>query len=146
MPKKTTRHHRKIAPGQTMQTRDEFLSSGKGKTNIKPDHPNSKDLYRRIAVVATNNQGAAAIVKLTKQGKHKLPEYGSGQSTYKPLVEIYDNEGNFIKPKEGKFHSNPKRLDLSAQDTQNIYDDCFKNAAPKTRAKNLKLLNELKYK
>ena len=42
---------KKVPIGRTLQTRDEFLASGKGKKNIKPDHPSKRDLYRRVGVV-----------------------------------------------------------------------------------------------
>lgn len=139
-----TKKPRRIKPGSTMRTRDEFLASGKGKQNIKPTHPNPKDLYRRIAVIETDKRGNAMIVKLTTKGKHKLINYENGKSTYKPFVEIYDDEGNFIKPTIRKFEPMPKKYNLSIQDTQQIYNDCFVRASPKTKSKNLKLLNELK--
>ena len=124
-----------------MQTRDEFLESGKGKTNIKPDHPNKKDFYRRIGIIGANNRGDLMVIKLTTKGKHKLT---SSDSTFKPIIETKDNEGKFIRVNNRKFIINPQKKSLSKTDVAKICQDCFVNAAPVTRYSNIAKARELK--
>lgn len=124
-----------------MQTRDEFLESGKGKSNIKPDHPNKNDLYRRIGIIGANDKGNLIIVKLTTKGKHKLSD---NKSTFKPIVETKDNMGNFIKIQTSNFVLNSKKRSLSNKDVSRICKDCFVKSAPETRRKNIEKARELK--
>ena len=124
-PPKRKNVSQKIPNGRTLQTRDEYLESGKGKTNIKPDHPNSKDLYRRVGVIDSNRKDELVIIKLTTHGKHKLDNYLSGKSKYKAFLEIKDNEGNPIKIDGIRFQENKPKRDISPKDVIKIKKDCL---------------------
>lgn len=133
-----------VPNGRTLQTRDEFLASGKGKKDIKPNHPNPKDYYRRIGVVDSNKNGDLIVIKLDTKGKHSLPDYMSGKSKYKPLIEIEDCDGNRIRIDNPKFKQNSPKKDISKKDVSKIKKDCFKRAAPKTKIANRIMARKIK--
>ena len=126
--------------GSTWQTRDEYLSSGRGKKDIKPDHPSPTDLYRTIGVVRVNRKNQAVVVKLTKNGWFLLEDYGNGQSMFKAYLEIKDAEGKPIVVGK-KFKLNGIERDLSMQNVQKIEERCLTHPQTpkklKTRNRNL---------
>ncbi len=134
----------KVRNGTTLQTRDEFLESYDGQNNIKPNHPNKNDLYRRVVVVDSNRKDELAVVKLTTKGKHKLATYENGKSTYKPIVETKTNKGKSIKIDGAKFVKNKSKKDLSEQSVNKIKKDALKKASSKTRFENKSKLRKLK--
>ena len=81
-----------VLPGRTVQTRDEFFYGAKNYR--KPGYEN-KGYYRKGLVVDTNRRDELVVVKLHKPNQ-ALPIPGS-KSTYKPYVEIKDDEGKPIK-------------------------------------------------
>ncbi len=119
------------------------MSSGRGKKDIKPDHPSQYDLYRTAGVIAKNDKGQVVIVKLTTHGKYSLTDYRDGKSQYKPFVEIEDNEGNPIVVGE-KFSLNSKKRDLSNENVKQITNHCLNNPqTPKgQRARNQILIKK----
>lgn len=129
----------RIPNGRTFQTRDEFLESGSGKKNIKPDHPNRNDLYRKVAVVDSNRFDEIIIVKMGTKGRHELPGYGNGKSTYNAFIEIYDDEHKPLKRNSRKLVENKPSKDLSKAEVTQIKKDLYKN---KTTAKNLRMKNK----
>lgn len=137
---------KKVPNGRTLQTRDEFLSSGKGKSNIKPDHPNKHDLYRRVGVVDSNNKDELAIVKLGTKGRHTLEDYLDGKSSYNAYIEIEDNKGNRIKIDGVRFVENPKERDLSKKQVANMRENALKNKETSIRLRkdNKEKLHKLK--
>lgn len=145
-PPKRKNVSQRIPNGRTLQTRDEFLASGKGKTNIKPDHPNPRDLYRTIAVVDSNRKNELAIVKLTTSEKAKktLPNYRDGKSKYKTYVEVYDNSGKRIKIDGRKFIINEPSRDLTKAEVNKIKKDALKKAPKPIRTDNRKKIRKLK--
>ena len=144
MAKRNKNVSKTIPNGRTLQTRDEFLESGKGKKNIKPNHPEPNDLYRRVVVVDSNRKNEVAVVKLTTKGKNKLPNYGRGRSSFKPIVEIRDNQGNFISIDGVKFKENKQKKDLSKKDVSFVKKKSFVKSNPKTREQNRTRARELK--
>lgn len=138
--KSDKRQSKEIPAGRTLQTRDEFLASGKGKRNIKPDHPDKKDLYRRVGVIGSNSNGEVAVVKLSTKGRHKLEDYLNGKSRYNAYIEIKDNKGRRIKVDGRKFLENSSERDLSANAVHQIKEDCLNNSqtAKHLREENLK--------
>lgn len=135
---------KKVPNGRTLQTRDEFLASGKNKSNIKPNHGNKNDLYRRVGVIDSNKNGDLIVIKLTTKGKHKLPDYLNGKSTFKPIIEIEDNEGNRIRIDNPKFKENSPKRDLSKKAVTAMKKAAFKTAAPKTKESNIKKVRKIK--
>ncbi len=121
---------KKVPNGRTLQTRDEFLSGGKGKENIKPNHPDKHDLYRRVGVVDSNSKDELAVVKLGTKGRHSLDNYLNGKSKYNAYIEIEDNKGNRIKIDGVRFVENNTRRDIGHEDVTKIKKDCLLN--PKT--------------
>lgn len=118
---------KKIPIGRTLQTKDEFLKSGQGKKNIKPNHSNKKDLYRRVAVVDSNNKDELAIVKLSTKGRHQITDYLNGKSKYNAYIEIADNTGRRIKIDGIKFVENTAKRDLTKKDINKIKINCLVN-------------------
>lgn len=137
---------KKVPIGSTLQTRDEYLASGKGRKNIKPDHPNQKDLYRRVGVVDSNQNNELAIIKLGTKGRHKLEKYLSGKSTYNAFIEITDNEGRKIKIDGAKFIRNPSYKDLSKKEVNDMKKKALtdKQTSKNLRRENKNALRELK--
>ena len=81
-----------ILPGRTIQTRDEFFEGAKD--YLKPGYEN-KGYYRKGLVVDSNRDDELVIVKLHKPDQ-SLSIPGS-KSTFKPYVEVKDDDGNPIK-------------------------------------------------
>ncbi len=137
---------KKIPVGTTLQTRDEYLASGAGKKNIKPDHPNPRDLYRRVGVVDSNSKDELGIIKLGTKGRHALEDYLSGQSKYNAYIEIYDNKGNRIKIDNVKFVKNSEARNISKKDVNAMKKMALvsKKTSKSLRKSNRKTLRELK--
>ena len=137
---------KKVPNGRTLQTRDEYLGSGKGKKNIKPDHPNSNDLYRRVGVVDSNNQNELAVIKLGTKGRHSLESYLAGKSKYNAYIEIEDNKGNRIKIDGIKFVENSTKRDISKKDVIEMKKKALKNkeTSSRLRKENIQALHKLK--
>lgn len=134
-----------IPNGRTIQTRDEFLASGKGKENIKPDHPDKNDLYRLSVIVDTNRKNELAIIKLTtsKKGK-KLEGYRNGESRYRPYIEISTSDGQAIKIDNKNFVANSPKKDVKKSDVNKMKRRVLKRAPKPIREENRKLLKKLK--
>lgn len=135
-----------IPIGTTLQTRDEYLLSGAGKTNIKPNHPNSRDLYRRVGVVDSNRKNEIAVIKLGTKGRHSLDKYLNGKSKYNAFIEIQDDKGNSIKIDNVKFVKNPSRRDISKKDVNEMKKNALvnKKTSASLRKENRDKLRELK--
>ena len=135
-----------IPNGRTLQTRDEYLKSGSGKNEIKLDHPNKRDLYRRVGVIDSNRDNELVVVKLTTKGKHDLLNYMNGKSKYKAFVEIEDSEGKRIKIDNVRFYENSPKRDLTKEEVTQIKKDCFKNktTSNQLRNQNKKLVRQVK--
>ena len=114
-----------IPNGRTLQTRDEYLESGKGKNNIKPEHPNPKDLYRRVGVIDSNRNDELAVIKLSTKGRHKIEEYLDGKSKFKAFIEISDNNGSRIKIDNLRFIENSTSRDLTSKQVNKIKKICL---------------------
>jgi len=112
---------KKIKNGTTLQTRDEYV----GESNyIKPSYKNNKSLYRKVVVVDSNRDDDLAIVVLTTKGKHKLRNYKSGKSSYKPFVETMSHNQP-IRNDSKKFVANKIQHSLSKEDTSMIRKHVF---------------------
>lgn len=137
---------KKIPNGRTLQTRDEYLGSGKNKGNIKPEHPNPKDLYRRVGVIDSNNKDELAIIKLGTKGRHSLENYLTGKSKYNAFIEIEDNKGNRIKIDGIKFVENSNKRDLSQKEIKEMKKKALKDKETSSRLKldNKQKLHKLK--
>lgn len=137
---------KKIPNGRTLQTRDEYLGSGKNKGNIKPEHPNPKDLYRRVGVIDSNNKDELAIIKLGTKGRYSLENYLTGKSKYNAFIEIEDNKGNRIKIDGIKFVENSNKRDLSQKEIKEMKKKALKDKETSSRLKldNKQKLHKLK--
>lgn len=142
-PPKRKNVSQKIRNGTTLQTRDEFLASGKGKQNIKPDHPSKKDLYRRVAVLDSNRNDELLVVKLDTKGRHELKDYLTGKSKYKAFVEIEDEKGNRIVIDDVRFAKNSQKRYLTKSQVDRIKKDCLTN---KETSKSLRKENSKKFR
>lgn len=135
-----------IPNGRTLQTRDEFLKGGSGKENIKEDHPDKRDLYRRVGVIDSNRDNEVVVVKLSTKGRHDLKSYLSGKTKYNAFVEIEDNNGQRIKIDNVRFYENPPYRDLSIQEVNQIKKNCYSNkkTSKSLRDKNINLTRQVK--
>lgn len=138
--KKNKNISKTIPNGRTVQTRDEFIAGGK---NTKSNHPNKNDLFRKTVVLDSNRAGDLVLVKLTTKGRHALPNYQKGKSTYNAYVVIQDDKGNSIRIDGVKFKENKSSKDVSKKDVNKIKKDCLTN--PKT-SKSLKKENKSKFR
>lgn len=127
----------KIPNGRTLQTRDEFLASGKGYK--KPGYEN-KGYYREIIVVDSNRFDELAIVKGSTHGKSIK---GLKKTKFKPFVETLDNEGFPIK-RGVKFIENKPKKDLSTYQVNHIKKEAFKNSSKNLRKSNIRKVRKLK--
>ena len=134
-----------IPIGRTLQTRDEFLESGKGKENIKPDHPSEFDLYRTSVIVDSNRKDELAIIKLTTSEKGKrLKKYRNGKSRFRPYIEISTSEGRAIKLDDKRFSENSFERDVSKHDVNKMKKIALKRVPKPIRENNRKKLKKLK--
>lgn len=129
-----------IPNGRTLQTRDEFLESGKN--YFKPGY-NQKGLYRKVVVIDTNRNNELAVVKLTTKGKHKLPNYQKGKSSFKPIIETKDNKNNPIVF-GSKFKENSPKQDLDKKDITKIKKESLKKSSTQTKKNNKIKLRQMK--
>lgn len=133
MSKKHKNVSKKLRNGTILQTRDEYLHN-EGKYR-KPGYA-KKGNYRKVAVIDSNRNDDAAVVKLHSGSGTPLP---SKKARYKPFVETLDNESNRIR--EGrKFILTNQRL--SKNDITAIKKDCF--TTPNVRYKNKKKVRRIK--
>jgi hypothetical protein len=139
-----------IKNGTTLQTRDEFLYSGKDYAG-KPGYE-SRGLYRRVVVVDSEKTDNLAVVKLLgadKAGKPKknkvtpLPHYQKGGSVFRPFIETHDNTNNPIRIGE-KFTRNRTKHNMSKHDTNSIKIACFRKAPKSIRKDNRKKAQRMK--
>ena len=130
----------KVPNGRTLQTRDEFLESGK---NYKKPGYNQKGLYRKVVVVDSNRNNELAVIKLTTKGKHKLPNYQKGKSSFKPIIETKDNKNKpiVIGP---KFKENNTKQDLNKKDISKIKKISLRKSSTQTKQTNKSKLRRLK--
>ena len=144
--KSASKKPNKVHVGSTLQTRDEHLLSGRGKKDIKPDHPSPTDLYRTAGVVAMNADGELAVIKLSTKGEYSLKTYRNGKSRFRPHVEIKDSKGNRIKINGITFVLNSTQRDLSKKEVEKILFDCLYNPKTKNehRNKNKQNLNNIR--
>ena len=134
-----------IPIGRTLQTRDEFLESGKGKENIKAGHPNKSDLYRPSVIIDTNRKNELAIIKLTTSEKgEKIKGYRNGKSGYRPYIEIRTSDDKAIKIDNKKFVANSPKKDVKKSDVNKIKRKVLKRAPKRIREENRKKLRALK--
>lgn len=136
MENKKSKKSKKVPAGRTVQTRDEFLKDG---ADTKKDHPNKKDLYRRLGVLESNDAGELAVIKLGTKGRHKLQEYQNGKSSYNAYIVIEDNNGKHIKIDGVKFIENSPKRDLPAGSVEKILHNCLEN---EKTSKDLKRTNK----
>ena len=129
-----------IPNGRTLQTRDEFLESGKN--YFKPGY-NQKGLYRKVVVIDTNRNNELAVVKLTTKGKHKLPNYQKGKSSFKPIIETKDNKNNPIVL-GSKFKEHSPKQDLDKKDITKIKKESLKKSSTQTKKNNKIKLRQMK--
>ena len=94
---------RKIKNGTTLQTRDEYLESGK---NYKKPGYEKKGNYRKVVVVDSNRNNELAVVKLSTKGKRIQKEK---KTRFKPFVETKDNENKPIKVGKKFIQNKPKK-------------------------------------
>ena len=112
----------KTKVGRTVKTKDEYLPIEKGKGKSTP-----KD-KRWIAVIAVNDKGELAVVRLTTEKQSnttKLKGYkkGNGQTTYfKHFVEIKDNQGKPIRIDGVRFIENDAKYDLNKRQVSQVRD------------------------
>jgi len=112
----------RVPNGRTMQTRDEFLESGK---NYKKPGYESKGFYREVIVIDSNRENELVVVKGSTKGK---PIDGLNKTKFKPFVETKDNEGKPIKIGI-KFIENKPQRDLNQHQVNQIKKELFKNAS-----------------
>lgn len=129
-----------VLNGRTLQTRDEFLESGKN--YIKPGYE-KKGLYRKVVVVDSNRNDELAVIKLTTKGKHKLPSYQKGKSSYNAFIETKDNKNMPIKVGI-KFRLNNRSNDIAKSDINNMKKNSLIKASRNTKQSNRKQLRKLK--
>lgn len=134
----------KTKVGRTVKTKDEYLPIEKGKGKSTP-----KD-KRWIAVIAVNDKGELAVVRLTTEKQAnttKLKGYkkGNGQTTYfKHFVEINDNQGKPIRIDGVRFIENPKKYDLNDEQVKQVQDKVLNHSKPSSE--NRKKISKLKQK
>lgn len=135
---------KKTKVGRTVKTKDEYLPIEKGKGKSTP-----KD-KRWIAVIAVNDKGELAVVRLTTEKQSnttKLKGYkkGNGQTTYfKHFVEIKDNQGKPIRIDGVRFIENPKKYDLNDEQVKQVQDKVLNHSKPSSE--NRKKISKLKQK
>lgn len=135
---------KKTKIGRTVKTKDEYLPIEKGKGKSTP-----KD-KRWIAVIAVNDKGELAVVRLTTEKQSnttKLKGYkkGNGQTTYfKHFVEIKDNQGKPIRIDGVRFIENPKKYDLNDEQVKQVQDKVLNHSKPSSE--NRKKISKLKQK
>lgn len=139
-PPKRKNVSQKVPNGRTLQTRDEFLDSGKN--YIKPGYK-QKGLYRKIVVVDSNRNNELAIIKLTTKGKHKLHNYQQGKSSYKPIIETMDNKNKPIVI-GSKFKENNSKQDLTKNEVSKMKKISLSKASSQTKQNNKIKLRRLK--
>jgi len=123
--KRKKNRSRCIKDGTILQTRDDYLDSGKNYQG-KPGYP-KKALYRPVAVVASNRNDELAIVKITSNSKaKKLPDGLRGRPAwFRPIVETKDNEGKPIK-RGFKFWPNRSQEKLSTDNLRKVQRTSFR--------------------
>lgn len=140
-PSKRKNVSQKIPNGRVLQTRDEYL--GEDNKNYRKPNYEDKGLYRGIVVVDSNRADELVVVKLTTSTNGiKIETYKNGKSTYKPFIEVTDENGNPIKV--GRHYvPKPKKNDMPINEVTKIKKTVFKTAktAPKNREKVRKLKN-----
>ena len=139
-PPKRKNVSQKVRNGTTLQTRDEFLESGK---NYKKPGYENKGLYRKVVVVDSNRKDELAVVKLSTKGKHKVSNYKNNKSTYKPIIETKDNKSKPIKIGT-KFKKNKDSDSISKSSINKIKKDCLVKTKSKTKKNNARKLKQLK--
>lgn len=125
--------------GTTLQTRDEYLYSGK---NYKKPGYEKKGNYRRVLVVDSNKKDELAVVKLTTSEKAKqVGSYQKGKARYKPILETKTNESKPIKVSK-KFQKNRKSRNIPKNEVNKIKKDLF--VLSKQKHKNRSRVRRLK--
>lgn len=124
---------KKIKPGRRIQTRDDYLESGKKYTK-KGYENGAGGNYRPGVTIAGNKNDELAFVKLTTPKKTSI-KLDDINSEFRAYVEIRDNEGNPIKPGK-KFVVLNKNL--SRRDTIKIIKEVRKFEDNRNKLRKLK--------
>ena len=143
-PAKKLEKKSKCEVGRTVKTKDKYLpiAKGKGKVNLKDK--------RWIAVIAVNDKGELAAVRLTTEKQAhttvlKGYKQGNGKTTYfKHFVEINDSNGNPIKIDGVRFVENPKKYNLTGEQILQVSDKVLNHS--KMSSENRKKISKLKQK
>ena len=133
----------KVKRGNTLQTRDEFFAGQKGR-NIKPNHPDKKDLYRTGVIIRVNKRDEYAVVPLTTKKKIRLNDYYDKKTYAKDMIEIFDCDGKPIKRNEKFVINKDKKKVVSDKDLDKIERFCLEQS--KRKQHNQKQLNRFKSK
>ena len=136
-PQKRKNVSQKIRNGTTLQTRDEFLESGK---NYKKPGYEKKGLYRKVVVVDSNRNDELAVVKTSTKGKRIK---GEKKSRFKPFVETKDSDNKPIKVGK-KFIQNKPKKSLNKSQVSQIKKETFKNARKDIVKENQSKVRKLK--
>lgn len=132
----------KIKPGTILQTRDNYLESGK---NYKGKKGYSKsELYRPFLVIETNSKDEVAGQKIT-HGKYAVelpeelkPSWIEGISVF---IETKDKKGNPIK--EGPYFKRSKKKATKRQ-VEFAREIAFLEVSKSLKKENQRKLNNLK--
>ena len=111
-----------VPNGRTMQTRDEFLESGK---NYQKLGYKNKGYYREVIVIDSNRENELVVVKGST--KEKSID-GLNKTKFKPFVETKDNNGKPIKIGI-KFIENKPQKDLNKHQVNQIKKELFRNSS-----------------
>lgn len=135
---------KKTKVGRTVRTKDTYLPIEKVKGKSK-SNPKEK---RWIAVIAVNEKGELAVVRLTTEKQANTTELknydkGNGKTTYfKHFVEINDNQGKPIRIDGVRFIENPPEKDLTQSQVDKVKDKVLNHS--KQSQENRKKIAELK--
>lgn len=136
-PPKRKNVSQRVPNGRTIQTRDEFLESGKNYR--KPGYEN-KGYYREVIVIDSNRENELAVVKGSTKGKSID---GLNKTKFKPFVETKDNDGKPIKIGV-KFIENKPQKDLNKHQVNQIKKELFKNSSRTLIRQNKNKVNKIK--
>ena len=137
MAKRNKNVSKTIPNGRTLQTRDEFLETGKGYK--KPGYE-KKGFYRKVIVIDSNRKNELVVVKGSTKGKEIS---GEAKTRFKPFVVTLDCNDKPIKV-GGKFIENKSKKDFTKQQVNQIKKEVYMKASKRLKKENIKKTRKVK--
>lgn len=137
---------KRIKRGTVLRTRDGYLPGGQNSPHEK-EYPNRHELYRRVFIVESNEQGEIAIIEIQSKGV-LIRKSGSIRDKHNGIIHTLFVDGTPLKKKSGILEKRKTDPDFTKEEAVDALRYAVNVRNPKTAKaqRNRSLLRNLKRK